>query len=47
MSRDEVKGLADEALWDIGRRSLHIQKHTCASCGYPAAKVRKCTFSTI
>ncbi|KAK7946493.1 60S ribosomal protein eL37 [Apiospora aurea] len=24
-----------------GRRSLHIQKHTCASCGYPAAKTRK------
>ncbi|KAL0261550.1 60S ribosomal protein L37B [Diplodia seriata] len=23
-----------------GRRSLHVQKHTCASCGYPAAKVR-------
>ncbi|KAH7057307.1 hypothetical protein B0J12DRAFT_409356 [Macrophomina phaseolina] len=23
-----------------GRRSLHIQKHTCASCGYPAAKTR-------
>ncbi|KAI0153545.1 ribosomal protein L37e [Pestalotiopsis sp. NC0098] len=28
-----------------GRRSLHIQKHTCASCGYPAAKTRKCTFT--
>ena len=27
-----------------GRRSLHIQKHTCSSCGYPAAKTRKCTF---
>lgn len=27
-----------------GRRSLHIQKHTCASCGYPAAKTRGCTF---
>ncbi|KAI1484659.1 ribosomal protein L37e-domain-containing protein [Biscogniauxia mediterranea] len=26
-----------------GRRSLHIQKHTCSSCGYPAAKTRKCT----
>ncbi|CAA9965579.1 60S ribosomal protein L37 [Pyrenophora teres f. teres] len=24
-----------------GQRSLHIQKHTCASCGYPAAKTRK------
>ncbi|TGZ84326.1 60S ribosomal protein L37 [Ascodesmis nigricans] len=27
-----------------GRRSFHIQKSTCSSCGYPAAKVRKCTF---
>ena len=25
-----------------GRRSFHIQKHTCASCGYPAAKTRSC-----
>lgn len=24
-----------------GRRSYHIQKSTCASCGYPAAKTRK------
>ncbi|EGE82779.2 50S ribosomal protein L37e [Blastomyces dermatitidis ATCC 18188] len=24
-----------------GRRSFHIQKHTCSSCGYPAAKTRK------
>ncbi|OJJ43463.1 hypothetical protein ASPZODRAFT_103491 [Penicilliopsis zonata CBS 506.65] len=24
-----------------GRRSFHIQKSTCASCGYPAAKTRK------
>ncbi|KAI4154490.1 MAG: hypothetical protein LQ341_000342 [Variospora aurantia] len=24
-----------------GRRSLHIQKHTCSSCGYPAAKIRQ------
>ncbi|KAI9701707.1 MAG: 60S ribosomal protein L37A [Bogoriella megaspora] len=23
-----------------GRRSLHIQKHACASCGYPRAKTR-------
>lgn len=23
-----------------GKRSLHIQKKTCASCGYPSAKVR-------
>lgn len=28
-----------------GRRSLHIQKHTCSSCGYPAAKIRGCTFT--
>ncbi|TLS22369.1 uncharacterized protein PpBr36_09824 [Pyricularia pennisetigena] len=28
-----------------GRRSLHIQKHTCASCGYPAAKTRKYNWS--
>ena len=27
-----------------GRRSLHVQKHTCSSCGYPAAKMRKCQF---
>ncbi|KAK2757344.1 60S ribosomal protein L37A [Arachnomyces sp. PD_36] len=26
---------------NIGKRSLHIQKHTCACCGYPAAKIRK------
>ena len=24
-----------------GRRSFHLQKSTCASCGYPAAKLRK------
>ncbi|CAL6376847.1 unnamed protein product [Bathycoccus prasinos] len=23
-----------------GRRSYHIQKSTCSSCGYPAAKTR-------
>ncbi|KAH3681908.1 hypothetical protein WICPIJ_007128 [Wickerhamomyces pijperi] len=23
-----------------GRRSFHIQKKTCAACGYPAAKTR-------
>ncbi len=28
------------------RRSLHNQKKTCASCGYPAAKIRKCMFET-
>ena len=25
-----------------GRMSYHKQKHTCASCGYPAARTRKC-----
>ncbi|TAQ86157.1 hypothetical protein B7494_g5516 [Chlorociboria aeruginascens] len=25
----------------VSRRSLHIQKHTCSSCGYPAAKIRQ------
>lgn len=25
-----------------GRRSYHIQKSTCSSCGYPAARIRKC-----
>ncbi|KAK9480815.1 ribosomal protein L37e-domain-containing protein [Lipomyces japonicus] len=24
-----------------GRRAYHIQKKTCAGCGYPAAKTRK------
>ncbi|CAI7671327.1 unnamed protein product [Penicillium bialowiezense] len=24
-----------------GKRSFHIQKSTCANCGYPAAKTRK------
>ncbi|KAI8475152.1 MAG: ribosomal protein L37 component of cytosolic 80S ribosome and 60S large subunit [Monoraphidium minutum] len=23
-----------------GRRSYHIQKSTCSSCGYPAARIR-------
>ncbi|KAI5951591.1 RPL37B [Candida jiufengensis] len=23
-----------------GKRSFHVQKKTCASCGYPAAKMR-------
>ncbi|KJR89496.1 large subunit ribosomal protein L37e [Sporothrix schenckii 1099-18] len=27
-----------------GRRSMHVQKHECSTCGYPAAKVRKCTY---
>jgi len=25
-----------------GRRSFHIQKSTCGSCGYPASRIRKC-----
>lgn len=25
-----------------GRRSFHIQKSKCSSCGYPAATIRKC-----
>ncbi|KAL5049888.1 ribosomal protein L37e-domain-containing protein [Aspergillus fruticulosus] len=28
-----------------GRRSYHIQKSTCANCGYPAAKTRKYNWS--
>ncbi|EMF08012.1 60S ribosomal protein L37 [Sphaerulina musiva SO2202] len=24
-----------------GRRSMHVQKHTCSNCGYPSASVRK------
>ncbi|EMS59543.1 60S ribosomal protein L37 [Triticum urartu] len=24
-----------------GRRSFHLQKSTCSSCGYPAARIRK------
>ncbi|KAI1472266.1 ribosomal protein L37e [Daldinia caldariorum] len=28
-----------------GRRSLHIQKHTCSACGYPSAKIRKYNWS--
>ncbi|KAL4449500.1 hypothetical protein ABPG77_007144 [Micractinium sp. CCAP 211/92] len=28
-----------------GRRSFHIQKSTCGSCGYPAAKIRKYNWS--
>lgn len=27
-----------------GRRSYHIQKSTCASCGYPAARIRTCEY---
>eukprot|EP00013_Stygamoeba_regulata_P021680 CAMPEP_0177650374 /NCGR_PEP_ID=MMETSP0447-20121125/11907_1 /TAXON_ID=0 /ORGANISM="Stygamoeba regulata, Strain BSH-02190019" /LENGTH=90 /DNA_ID=CAMNT_0019153237 /DNA_START=73 /DNA_END=345 /DNA_ORIENTATION=- len=28
-----------------GKRSYHVQKSTCASCGYPAAKLRKYNWS--
>ncbi|KAK9895371.1 hypothetical protein P389DRAFT_172968 [Cystobasidium minutum MCA 4210] len=28
-----------------GKRSFHKQKHTCASCGYPAAKLRSYNWS--
>ncbi|KAK9453276.1 ribosomal protein L37e-domain-containing protein [Dipodascopsis uninucleata] len=28
-----------------GRRSYHVQKSTCSSCGYPAAKIRKYNWS--
>ncbi|KAF1819100.1 uncharacterized protein K489DRAFT_326032, partial [Dissoconium aciculare CBS 342.82] len=28
-----------------GNRSLHVQKHTCSNCGYPAAKTRKYNWS--
>jgi len=27
-----------------GRRSFHIQKHTCGSCAYPAARKRSCAY---
>ncbi|KAH8247950.1 hypothetical protein KR038_010227, partial [Drosophila bunnanda] len=27
-----------------GRSSYHIQKSTCAQCGYPAAKLRSCEY---
>lgn len=30
---------------NTGRRSLHVQKHTCSSCGYPAAKIRGCAYN--
>ncbi|KAI9879196.1 MAG: 60S ribosomal protein L37A [Pleopsidium flavum] len=36
--------LTGRTLW-TGRRSLHIQKHTCSSCGYPAAKIRQYNWS--
>nr|CDS26601.1 ribosomal protein L37a [Hymenolepis microstoma] len=28
-----------------GKKSYHIQKKTCASCGYPSAKMRKYNWS--
>jgi large subunit ribosomal protein L37e len=28
-----------------GRRSFHIQKKTCAACGYPAARIRTFNWS--
>ncbi|OIR59200.1 MAG: 60S ribosomal protein L37 [Amphiamblys sp. WSBS2006] len=28
-----------------GERAYHIQKKTCASCGYPSAKIRKYNWS--
>ncbi|KUI61998.1 60S ribosomal protein L37 [Cytospora mali] len=37
--------LTGDSFKPTGRRSLHIQKHTCASCGYPAAKTRKYNWS--
>lgn len=29
-----------------GKRSFHVQKKTCASCGYPAAKLRSHNWAT-
>jgi len=29
-----------------GRRSYHIQKSTCSSCGYPAARIRTCEYKS-
>mmetsp|Transcript_22283 Transcript_22283/g.33163 ORF Transcript_22283/g.33163 Transcript_22283/m.33163 type:complete len:90 (+) Transcript_22283:41-310(+) len=29
-----------------GKRSYHIQKSKCASCGYPAAKMRRYNWSS-
>ena len=29
-----------------GKRSYHIQKKKCASCGFPSARVRHCKFSS-
>ncbi|KAA6383340.1 MAG: hypothetical protein EZS28_021134 [Streblomastix strix] len=30
-----------------GNRAFHLQKHRCASCAYPNAKIRKCAFISI
>lgn len=30
-----------------GRMSYHKQKSTCSACGYPAARLRKCTYVSI
>ncbi|KAL5353436.1 60S ribosomal protein L37B [Pseudogymnoascus australis] len=37
--RKEFKRTGTNSM-NTGRRSLHVQKHTCSSCGYPAAKIR-------
>jgi len=42
--RDKLRAENQQTDLLAGRRSLHIQKHTCSSCGYPAAKIRQCTF---
>lgn len=39
----QVLGLTADICDFTGKRSFHIQKSTCANCGYPAAKTRKCT----
>uniref|UniRef100_A0A453EGK2 60S ribosomal protein L37 n=1 Tax=Aegilops tauschii subsp. strangulata TaxID=200361 RepID=A0A453EGK2_AEGTS len=28
-----------------GRRSFHLQKITCSSCGYPVARIRKFSYA--
>ncbi|KAK6831950.1 hypothetical protein RU639_002845 [Aspergillus parasiticus] len=42
-------GIASSIIQDdegrCGRRSFHVQKSTCANCGYPSAKVRKYNWS--
>ncbi|SPO03781.1 related to transmembrane protein PFT27 [Cephalotrichum gorgonifer] len=39
------RAIAGRVSMRVGNRSLHVQKHTCASCGYPAAKTRKYNWS--